>query len=496
MNNSKLSKLSQVSKKKIKKSSLYSSGSLSSKDSVELDQLAGELIFNRYIIIKFISYGTFSNVYLAFDTHNISFVVIKIQEPKYYSDALEEFTYMKKICTSNHPNIVQLLDSFTIEINSRKQFCFVLELLGPDLHTVLNQYERLSLPQTKSIIKQLVTAMSFLSHSNVIHTDLKPENIMFSKPTSEIQTICDWFMNTFNPQERIDEIKKDFPPDFDSRSLNAQRKFRKNLKLKAPKRFADSIKSQLSQFIYSREFIDDSDSDSDYDSDNECDNEFDNFRDSSDNKLDTHPDNESDGESDTHSESDSGSDSGSDSETYSETESIKHKYNIDENFTIKLVDFGLCINSDTIPYRVQTRHYRSPEVILEDESANEKIDIWSVGCITYEILTGLCLIDIETMGETHSADLLHMSKIFSIIGKMPLDLATNCELSEDFFDNRGRVKKHKKIDYLDLNEELYRYSDLSPEDSISTTTFIKDCCNYYIKQRPSADQLLLHPWLN
>lgn len=37
---------------------------------------------------------------------------------------------------------------------------------------------------------------------------------------------------------------------------------------------------------------------------------------------------------------------------------------------------------------VQTRCYRSPEVILNCQHNSEKVDIWSVGCIFAEMLQG------------------------------------------------------------------------------------------------------------
>lgn len=414
---------------KHRKSSIDSSASLDSKDSMEFDQMAGELLFNRYIIVKFISYGTFSNVYLAYDTKNYTFVVIKIQNTKYYKDAIEELHYMKKLCTSGHSSVVQLLDSFTIELDSDKHFCFVLELLGPDLFSVLNDYECLDLPQCKKIVSQLLKAMQFINEKGVIHTDLKPENIMFCETTKEIKDICNWFNTTFNPSVQLDKLRNTLPDDFSSRSLNAQRKYRKNIRLKAPKRFCESIKSDLVEYIFSREFESESD------------------------------------------------------------------YIISEECSIKLVDFGLCVPIDSNPDDVQSRHYRAPEMITLDP-ADEKIDIWSVGCIVYEILTGETLFDPKYSGDDHKSDICHLVEMYRMIGKMPLDLSLECEFSEDFFDSRGRIKGHKKIDYLDLSDELFNNSELSESESESCAKFIKTCCDYNPKTRPSASQLLQLDWFN
>jgi mitogen-activated protein kinase 1/3 len=38
---------------------------------------------------------------------------------------------------------------------------------------------------------------------------------------------------------------------------------------------------------------------------------------------------------------------------------------------------------------VATRWYRAPELILMEKEYSEKVDIWGVGCIFYELLTML-----------------------------------------------------------------------------------------------------------
>lgn len=61
---------------------------------------------------------------------------------------------------------------------------------------------------------------------------------------------------------------------------------------------------------------------------------------------------------------------------------------LDENFRIKIVDLGnACWTHHHFTSKIQTRQYRSPEVILGlhyDTSA----DIWSFACTIFEMLTG------------------------------------------------------------------------------------------------------------
>ena len=64
---------------------------------------------------------------------------------------------------------------------------------------------------------------------------------------------------------------------------------------------------------------------------------------------------------------------------------------IDQNFNIKIADFGLA-RSFQIPIRpytpcVQTLWYRAPEVLLGAKNYTTAIDIWSVGCILLEMFS-------------------------------------------------------------------------------------------------------------
>ena len=63
---------------------------------------------------------------------------------------------------------------------------------------------------------------------------------------------------------------------------------------------------------------------------------------------------------------------------------------------IKIGDFGLLrIFSENAKRkytnRVATLYYRAPELLLGDTVYSGEIDVWSLGCVFWEILTGNCL---------------------------------------------------------------------------------------------------------
>ena len=61
---------------------------------------------------------------------------------------------------------------------------------------------------------------------------------------------------------------------------------------------------------------------------------------------------------------------------------------------MKVIDLGSsCFISDHLSSYVQSRSYRAPEVIL-GLPYDQKIDIWSFGCILAELLTGSVLFQV------------------------------------------------------------------------------------------------------
>jgi len=62
---------------------------------------------------------------------------------------------------------------------------------------------------------------------------------------------------------------------------------------------------------------------------------------------------------------------------------------IDKNGNIKLADFGLArafgIPIRTLTHEVLTLWYRAPEILLGQKEYSTPVDIWSIGCIFFEL---------------------------------------------------------------------------------------------------------------
>lgn len=67
---------------------------------------------------------------------------------------------------------------------------------------------------------------------------------------------------------------------------------------------------------------------------------------------------------------------------------------VDDAKCLKIIDFGSATSSTATRRHanyVVSRYYRAPELLLGTESYSEKIDIWAVGCIIWEVLVGSVL---------------------------------------------------------------------------------------------------------
>ena len=145
------------------------------------------LLNNRYQLISLLGKGGFSEVYQAFDCDELREVACKIHQLNTSWSENQKSNYIKHALRENqvhkilsHPNIVTHYDSVEIDSNS---FCTILEFCsGPDLSSLLKKYKVLSEKDSKSIIKQILSALKFLNENGrkIIHYDLKPQNILFN----------------------------------------------------------------------------------------------------------------------------------------------------------------------------------------------------------------------------------------------------------------------------------------------------------------------------
>uniref|UniRef100_A0A8C6PZA1 mitogen-activated protein kinase n=1 Tax=Nothobranchius furzeri TaxID=105023 RepID=A0A8C6PZA1_NOTFU len=96
---------------------------------------------------------------------------------------------------------------------------------------------------------------------------------------------------------------------------------------------------------------------------------------------------------------------------------------VNEDCELKILDFGLARHTDDeMTGYVATRWYRAPEIMLNWMHYNMTVDIWSVGCIMAELLTGRPLFP----GTDH---INQLQQIMRLTGTPPVTLINRIRLT-------------------------------------------------------------------
>ncbi|XP_022597524.1 SRSF protein kinase 1 isoform X2 [Seriola dumerili] len=150
----------------------------------------GDLYNGKYHVIRKLGWGHFSTVWLAWDIQVKRFVAMKVvKSAEHYTEtAVDEIKLLRSVRNSDPDDpkremVVQLLDDFKISGVNGTHVCMVFEVLGHHLlkWIIKSNYQGLPLPCVKSIIRQVLQGLDYLhTKCQIIHTDIKPENILMS----------------------------------------------------------------------------------------------------------------------------------------------------------------------------------------------------------------------------------------------------------------------------------------------------------------------------
>lgn len=165
------------------------------------------------------------------------------------------------------------------------------------------------------------------------------------------------------------------------------------------------------------------------------------------------------------------------------------------NAVYKLCDLGnACWVHEHFTDDIQTRQYRSPEVIIRagyDCSA----DVWSFACMLFELITGDYLFDPKS-SSAFDRDEDHLALIIELLGMFPTDFVGRGRLSSRFF--RGTTSQLRRIQQLrfwPLDAVLREKYHLPTIEAESLSDFLLPMLAIDPRHRQSAAQMLQHPWL-
>lgn len=171
---------------------------------------------------------------------------------------------------------------------------------------------------------------------------------------------------------------------------------------------------------------------------------------------------------------------------------------------IKVIDFGSsCFSNKRVHTYIQSRYYRSPEVILCGKYGPQ-IDMWSLGCILAELYQGRPLLD----GENESDQLACMMELLDVPAPSFLN---KCKASKvrQFFDSRGNPAYCARYHNGQYRPEQGRSPRLkkirmTPASRVlmpmcrdaEFVDFIRQCLIWDPADRMTPAAALKHPWLS
>ncbi|XP_068424578.1 homeodomain-interacting protein kinase 2-like [Clinocottus analis] len=125
--------------------------------------------------------GCFSNVAKCKDVNTKDIVAVKIFKKRgtVSIESNRELAILKRICCLAPENIVRFFEDF----EHKGHTCLTFELLDKNLHALLKEESSncLSLLEIRPIAQQLLTALESLKTAGVVHTNIKPQNIMLMR---------------------------------------------------------------------------------------------------------------------------------------------------------------------------------------------------------------------------------------------------------------------------------------------------------------------------
>ena len=165
-----------------------------------------------------------------------------------------------------------------------------------------------------------------------------------------------------------------------------------------------------------------------------------------------------------------------------------------EDAILTIVDMGNgCWTHHHYTTEIQTRQYRSPETII-GVPYGTSADIWSLGCMVFELLTGDFAFE-PKQSPNYSKDDDHLAQMIELLGPMPKNFALSGSHSKRYFDSTGHLRKIRGLNYWPLIRVLVEKYRFKRSEAEPWADFLMQTFTWDPEKRATAQQLLEHPWL-
>ena len=428
-----------------------------------------EVYNERYRVAHKLGWGYFSTVWLVWDYTTEGFYAMKVQKSaqQYYDAAFDEIKLLSEINTaaevraseatptasstsrskspldaSGSCHCARLYDYFEHKGPNGNHVCMVFEVLGENLLKLIERYDYkgIPIPIVKSIAQQTLQGLAHIHSIDIIHTDLKPENVLLSHPKHKI--VC--LMRKYKAPA-IGERPSLLSRDVTTMTKSQRRRYRTKLrKLRAAgKPLPD----------------------------------------------DAHPPSPGGGSNSGKKQSTAAADAPGEDED-SETDD---EWEVDRIRQVCLADFGnSCWTHRQFTDEVQTRQYRSPEVIIGN-GYGTAIDVWSAACMFFELLTGEFLFDPKQQDD-YSRDEDHLALMMELMGEFPEDMtmpgAHEGKFRREYFNSDGQLRHIHQLKYWPLADVLQQKYRFSKKKAKEIAEFLLPMLTIDPQLRATADEML------
>ena len=173
----------------------------------------GHHIAYRYEITDKLGKGSFGQVFKCFDHKNQETVALKIlrNKKRLYKQGLIEAKILEELC-ENDPedkkNIIRIKEKFVF----RKHLILSFEMLSMNLYEFIksNNFQGVSVGLVRRFAIQLLVSLHYMKEHNIIHCDMKPENILLRKPNKSGIKVIDFGSGTYENEQFYTYIQSRF----------------------------------------------------------------------------------------------------------------------------------------------------------------------------------------------------------------------------------------------------------------------------------------------